>query len=58
MVSGNPFQFDNCPQCGLLSFVHDVKTDMHKCNNDECEHECTHEEYEKNKRNQQERGTE
>ena len=58
MVSDNPFQFDNCPQCGFLSLFHDAKTNTHKCSNDECEHECTHEEYEQNKRNKQARGEE
>jgi len=39
MVSENPFNYQNCPECGMLTFVHDVKNNRHICKNDECAYE-------------------
>lgn len=36
MVTENPFQYENCPQCGLLSFMHDKDEKQHVCVNEEC----------------------
>ena len=37
MVTENPFQYESCPECGLLSFMHDEDKKQHVCTNEECQ---------------------
>ncbi len=36
MVTENPFQYESCPECGMLSFMHDEDQKRHVCVNNEC----------------------
>ena len=36
MVTENPFQYESCPECGMLSFMHDEDQHRHVCVNNEC----------------------
>jgi len=36
MVTENPFQYESCPECGMLSFMHDEGQKRHVCVNNEC----------------------
>lgn len=37
MVTENPFQYESCPECGMLSFMHDKDNKQHVCVNEECQ---------------------
>ena len=36
MSTENPFQYEDCPQCGLPYYYQDKKTKRHVCTNQEC----------------------
>ena len=36
MVTENPFQYESCPECGMLSFMHNEGERRHVCVNEEC----------------------
>ena len=36
MATENPFQYENCPECGMPSFMHDSAQKRHVCINNEC----------------------
>jgi len=42
----NPMQYQNCPECGMLSFMHDDHDHVFKCTNEECQITMSAEEYE------------
>ena len=35
-IKDKPFVYENCPECGMPSFLHDKKTSRHICINEEC----------------------